>query len=224
MLRELGHFMRHAPATLRLKSKLPQHELYETLMARLDAAGFDEQRAALVRDLTGDVLELGSGTGNMFPHYSEGARVTAIEPDAAFAGLSHAKASTAAATIKVVDGSGESLPFPDTTFDAAVLALVLCSVGSPATVLAEVHRVLRPSGRLRLIEHVRSPRAVTGWLMDRTDGLWLRLNGQGCHYNRDPLPAIAEAGFDVQRVEPFQVFSPGIPAFPMRWIDATKKR
>lgn len=223
MFRELAHFVRHAPATLRLKSKLPQHDLYEMLMARLDAAGFADQRAALVHDLTGDVLELGSGTGNMFPHYAEGTRVTAIEPDAAFAALSHAKAHNAPATIKVVDGSGESLPFSDTSFDAGVLALVLCSVGSAATVLAELHRVLRPRGRLRLIEHVRSPRAVAGWLMDRTDGLWLRLNGQGCHLNRDPLPALADAGFDVQRVEEFQVFSPGIPAFPMRWIDATKR-
>lgn len=220
MLRELGHFMWHAPSALRLKSKLPQQELYETLMARMDAAGFGEQRAALVGDLSGDVLELGSGTGNMFPHYTAGARVTAIEPDDAFAQLSHAKATS---RIKVIKGAGESLPFSDASFDAVVLALVLCSVESISSILSEVRRVLRPSGRVRLIEHVRSPRAVAGWLMNRTDGIWFRLNGQGCHMNRNPLPAITEAGFAIGQVTDFQIFSPGIPAFPMRRIEATKQ-
>jgi ubiquinone/menaquinone biosynthesis C-methylase UbiE len=217
MLRELGHFMWHAPGALRLKSKLPQHELYETLMKRMDDAGFGEQRAALVGDLSGDVLELGSGTGNMFPHYGTDARVTAIEPDDAFSGLSHAKATR---NITVVKGAGESVPYPDASFDAVVLSLVLCSVESMASVLSEVRRVLRPGGRIRLIEHVRSPKAVAGWLMNRTDGVWFRLNGQGCHMNRNPMPAIVDAGFEIEQITDFQVFSAGIPAFPMRRIAA----
>lgn len=220
MLRELGHFMWHAPSALRLKSKLPQHELYETLMKRMDDAGFAEQRAALVGDLTGDILELGSGTGNMFPYYAANARVTAIEPDDNFAQLSHAKATP---NITVVKGAGESVPYPDASFDAVVLSLVLCSVASEASVLGEVRRVLRPGGRLRLIEHVRSQKRVAGWLMNRTDGIWFRLNGQGCHMNRNPLPAISEAGFAIEQVTDFQIFSGGLPAFPMRRIATTKQ-
>jgi len=101
-----------------------------------------------------------------------------------------------------------------------VLALVLCSVPSPAAVLAEVRRVLRPGGQLRLLEHVRSERPVAGWLMDRVDGAWLRLNAQGCHLNRDPRPALADAGFRVEHDDGVQVFSAGLPAFPMRVIRA----
>lgn len=220
MLREIGHFLWNAPGALRLKARLPQEELYEILMNRADDAGLGERRAALVGDLAGDVLELGSGTGRMFEHYGAGARVAAVEPDERFARLSEAPASRARAEVRVHAGRGETLPFPDATFDAAVVALVLCSVDQPGAVLAELRRVLRPGGELRLIEHVRSERRVAGWLMDRVDRAWLRLNAQGCHLNRDPLPAIAGAGFTVADVEPFQVWSAGLPAFPMRAIRA----
>jgi hypothetical protein len=54
--------------------------------------------------------------------------------------------------------------------------------------------------------------------MRAVNPLWLALNAQGCNMHRDPLPAIREAGFLVERVEPFQIFTPGIPAFPMRAI------
>ena len=220
MLREVAHFVRHAPAVLRLKAKLPQEQLYQTLMERMDAAGLGDQRSQLVADLRGDVVEIGSGTGIMFPHYHRDARVSAIEPDAAFRELSLAKATP---NISVTDGTGEALPFPDGSFDTAVLALVLCSVSSPRSVLTEVRRVLRPRGQVRLIEHVRSPRRAAGWLMDRIDPLWLKINAQGCHLNRDPLPALEDAGFEVTSVEPFQVYSAGIPAFPMRRITAAAR-
>jgi SAM-dependent methyltransferase len=224
MFREIAHFVRHAPGVLWLQAKLPQEQLYQTLMDRMDTAGLAAQRAAIVGDLRGEILEVGSGTGSMFPQYHREARVTAIEPDAGFSKLSHERARAAAATINVIDGTGEQLPFPDARFDAVVLALLLCSVKSVRSVLDEVRRVMKPGAKLRLIEHVRSPARVAGWLMDRVDGVWLKLNAQGCHLNRDPLPAIAEAGFTIDRIEPFKVYSAGLPAFPMRKIEATAPR
>jgi ubiquinone/menaquinone biosynthesis C-methylase UbiE len=223
VIRELAHFAWHAPGTLRLKATLPQAELYRRLIERADAGGFAERRRALVADLRGDVVEIGSGTGAMFQHYAPGVRVSAVEPDAAFAVLAAHPARAAAATIALHDGTGEALPFPDARFDAAVVVLVLCSVASVTGVLAEIRRVLKPGGALRLLEHVRSEKRVAGWLMDRVDGAWLKLNAQGCHLNRDPLPAIAEAGFAIAHVEPFQLWSAGLPAFPMRAIHATKE-
>jgi SAM-dependent methyltransferase len=220
MIRELGHFLWHAPATLRLKRRLPQDELYQVVMQRWGAAGLDARRAELVGDLTGEILEIGAGTGLMFPHYGPAAQVTAIEPDAAFSAHARELAGRVPARIEVVDGHGESLPFANARFDAAVLTLVLCSVTSEQAVLGELRRVLRPGGTVRLIEHVRSPRRVAGWLMDRFDGVWLRLNAQGCHMNRDPVAALAAAGFEVTRVDPFQIYSPGLPAFPLRMLEA----
>src|SRR5262249_54732455 len=144
---------------------LSQVELYEAVMERSDAAGMANQRAALARGLTGDVLEIGAGTGAMFEHYAPDVKLVAIEPAADFLAAARAKVARARCRVELVAASAEAMPFGDRTFDAAVLALVLCSVADVGRVLAEVARVLRPGAPVRLIEHVRSPRPVAGALM-----------------------------------------------------------
>lgn len=220
MIRELAHLVRHTPATLALMRRLPQAELYDELIGRADAAGLAARRAALVADLAGRVVEIGCGTGAMFAAYPRGVDVIAVEPEPAFAALA---ARAAPPRITLIEASGDALPLADATADAAVLALVLCSVGSVDDVARELARVVRPGGALRLIEHVRSDRRVVGALMDAIDPVWLRINRQGCHLNRDPLPALGRAGFAVERVEPFQIWSAGLPAFPMRAIRARRR-
>ncbi|MCC6557787.1 MAG: class I SAM-dependent methyltransferase [Polyangiaceae bacterium] len=220
MLREIAHFVTSAPATLRLMARLPQAELYDALMRGADDAGFAGRRADLARGLTGEVLEIGAGTGLMFSHYEEAARVTALEPDEAFSALARPRAAAARARVSVEPGAAESLPFDAARFDAVVVSLVLCSVASVPRVLSEIARVVRPGGEVRLIEHVRSERPVPGLLMKLLDPAWLLLNGQGCHMDRDAEAALRDAGFRPREVRPFQVFAPGLPAFPMRWIRA----
>lgn len=218
MIRELAHLARHAPGTLRLQRQLGQGALYDRLCARQDDRGLAVWRARLVADLQGDVVEIGAGTGLMFPHYSAGARVTAIEPYADFSDLARPRVAASAAAITVTRGTARSLPFSTGSVDAAVFGLVLCTVPDPLGALREAHRVLRPGGALRLLEHVRSPRLVAGALMRLANPLWRLANRQQCNLDRDPLPHLADAGFHLDRVEAFQVFSPGLPAFPLRAI------
>jgi len=220
MIREIFHFLRHAPGTLRLKRRMSQPELYDTLMDRCDAAGLGRERDALVHGVSGDVLEIGSGTGRQFARYDGAARVTALEPDAAFRARAAAPATEARARVTQIDGAAETLPFPAASFDVVVVCLVLCSVRSVPAVLTELRRVLRPGGHIRLLEHVRSDRLVGGFFMRAFNWLWRLLNGQGCNMHRRPLPALRAAGFEVVSVSPFQVFSAGLPAFPMRRIHA----
>ena len=221
MLAELAHVLRHAPRTLLLKRRLPQEELYATLIARADAAGLADKRRALVAELRGHVLEIGCGTGAMFAHYRDGVtQVTAIEPDAAFAAV--ARKAPSRLPIDVVEASGEAIPLPDASVDATVVALVLCSVPSVEAVCREIARVTKPGGEVRLLEHVRSDRRVAGALMHAANPLWLAINGQGCRMNRDPLPVLEAAGIAIDRVEPFQIWSAGLPAFPMRLIYARR--
>ena len=222
MFAELGQFLRHAPATLALKRKLPQAELYAELMRRADEAGLADRRHALVDGLRGHVVEVGCGTGAMFGHYRDVERVTAIEPDAAFAALARDAAARVSVRVDVIEGRGEAIPVADAAADAVVVALVLCSVPRVDDVVRELARVVKPGGVVRLLEHVRSPRLIAGALMHAINPIWLALNGQGCRMNRDPLPALERGGLRIERVEPFQVWSAGIPAFPMRLVDARR--
>lgn len=222
MLGEVAHFLYHAPGTLALMRRLSQAELYATLIERADESGLATRRAQLVADLTGTVVEVGCGTGAMFPHYRGAERVLAVEPEASFAAHARVAAASAPVRVEVIDGTGEALPLADASADAAVLALVLCSVASPDAVAGELARVVKPGGRVRLLEHVRSPQRVAGALMDLVNPLWLRANGQGCRMNRDPLPVLERAGLLIERVDAFQIWSSGIPAFPMRAIYAVR--
>ena len=88
MFRELAHFARHAPATLRLKRRLDQGALYDHLCARQDGLGLATWRAALCGDLRGRVVEIGAGTGLMFAHYPADAAVTVGAIGAGAASLS----------------------------------------------------------------------------------------------------------------------------------------
>jgi SAM-dependent methyltransferase len=219
MLRELIHLARHAPATLALKKKSSQVDLYDTVIQRADDAGFRERRARLVSDLRGDVLEIGCGTGFTFAHYDERARVRAIDIDDDF--LERAR-TRARPNVTIARGDAQLLAFEDESFDAVVVCLVLCSVPDAARVLAECKRVLRKGGELRAIEHVISEGAIAAPLMRAVDPLWLRLNEQGCHMDRDTLRDVRGVFDDVVLVERFQIFSAGLPAFPMVTIAAKR--
>ena len=207
--------------TMALKNSLPQAAFYDVMMARADAAGMAGQRRELACGLSGRVLEIGCGTGLMFAHYPAAVVVEAIEPDEDSLSIARRRAEEAEATIHVSNASALELPFERESFDAVVIALVLCTVPDVQRALAEVTRVLRKGAPVRLIEHVRSPNPVTGAFMSLLDPLWLLVNNQGCHMHRDTETELRKAGYELNVVVRFQYFAPGLPAFPMRRIEAT---
>ncbi len=184
--------------------------LYDFLAERPEQAGTAERRRRLLASLEGDVIEIGAGTGRSLPHYERARRVVAIEPDASMAKRIEQRLAQVRVLVEVVPASAESLPFPDESFDAAVAAFVLCTIPDPVRALAEIHRVLRPDGRLAILEHVRGTGRVGSW-QDRLTPLHRRVFG-GCHLNRDTRAAIARAGFDVAAVERVDLFEP-IPLY-----------
>jgi ubiquinone/menaquinone biosynthesis C-methylase UbiE len=191
------------------------HPVFALLWARMAPAierqGAGEHRQRLLQGISGRVLEVGAGTGSNFARYPRGVtEVVAVEPEPRLRALAEAAARDAAVPVTVVDGVADRLPADDTSFDAAVTTLVLCSVPDQARALAELRRVLRPGGRLYFWEHVRAEGrglARVQRLVDAT--VWPRLGG-GCHTARDTVAAITDAGFVVDRVEAF--------AFPDTWL------
>lgn len=115
--------------------------------------------------------------------------------------------------------AAEALQQPDASFDAVVFTQVLCTVTDPDRALAEARRVLRPSGRLIILEHVRGRGSLARW-QDRLTPLWPRLI-PGCHLGRDTAAAVERAGFRIQEAELFDPFPRWVPARPMLQAIAT---
>lgn len=167
-------------------------------------------RHDLVAGLTGDVLEIGAGTGANFEHYGPHARVVALEPDPHMLRRAQAKLATLGRTnIDVRRGRAESLPLPDSSFDAVVSTLVLCTVDDLPGALAEIRRVLRPGGQFLFIEHVRGER-FAGRVHDAIQPVWGWCSA-GCHVNRRTEDAIRAAGFAQISLRPIKIPLP-IPA------------
>jgi ubiquinone/menaquinone biosynthesis C-methylase UbiE len=179
--------------------------LYARLSPRTEARGGAEHRRELLAGLQGRVLELGAGNGLNFPHYPDAVtEVVAVEPEDYLRARAGAIAQTAPVRVTLVDAVADRLPFADGSFDAAVAALVLCSVPDQASALRELHRVLPPGGELRFYEHVRPNNPRTAALWQRADewNIYPRIAG-GCHAARDTEAAIRDAGFDVERCRRF---------------------
>lgn len=173
--------------------------IYDPLMKATEDACLSAWRAELLAPLVGTVLEVGAGTGANLAHYSSGVRrLVLAEPDPGMRARLSRRARGRDAT--VVDAGAEKLPFADGEFDVVVSTLVLCSTEDPRGALAEMHRVLRPSGKLVFIEHVAAADGSRrlGW-QRRIEPLWKRLMGN-CHLTRRTDEAIAAAGFDLDEV------------------------
>lgn len=185
-----------------------RHPVFARFYARvspsMERAGAATHRDALLAGLTGRVIDIGAGNGLNFAHYPlEVAGVLAVEPETHLRALALRNAQKATVPIEVVDGVAEQLPADDETFDAAVVALVLCSVSNVTRALHEMHRVIKPGGQLRFFEHVRADSPGlrrTQRLLDAT--VWPTLCG-GCHAGRDIAGAIEGAGFSIQKLDRF---------------------
>jgi SAM-dependent methyltransferase len=160
-----------------------------------DRLFYNRYRREALLNATGRLLMVGLGPGTdlLFvpPTVTS---LAAVEPVAAFRRMASALALRNGIAVNIVDGAGESIPFPDNSFDSVHVGLVLCSVDDVAATLGEIRRVLAPGGRLVVLEHVRGDGAI-GRLQDLIAKPWSWLTS-GCEPNRRTIDAIAAAGFD----------------------------
>lgn len=166
----------------------------------LGGARQHEVRARVCAGLSGEVVELGFGSGLNVRHYpSAVARVTAVEPSEVAWRLSAAERAGSRVPVHRAGLDGQHLPFDDDAFDSALSTWTLCTVPDPVAALRELRRVLRPGGRLHFVEHGAAPDGDVLRRQRLWDPVQRRLFA-GCHVSRPIDELLAEAGLPGERV------------------------
>ncbi len=168
---------------------------YDREMAFFERVLFGDGRAWACSQATGDVLEVAIGTGRNLPFYPSAVRLTGIDLSPAMLEIARHEANALGRPADLRVGNAEALDLADASFDTVVCTFSLCGIPDVPRALGEMHRVLRPGGRLLLVDHVAgSPAWVRAiqWLLERVT---IPMGGE--HFRRRPLLQLRAAGFEI---------------------------
>jgi len=177
---------------------------YDDLDAGLaaDAFGIPKMRQQLLGLASGNVLEVGVGTGINLPLYDRTrvAHVTGVDlsPGMLQQAGRRVDGSGLSGLVDLKRGDVAALPFDSDQFDCVVDTFSLCVFTRPAAALAEMARVVKPGGQVLLLEHSRSGFAPLSWYQDITADA-VAANGKGCYWNQDLDALLREAGLHAVR-------------------------
>jgi ubiquinone/menaquinone biosynthesis C-methylase UbiE len=176
---------------------------YDGGMEFWDRHLFGDSRPWVCGRAVGEVLEVAVGTGRNLPFYPDGTRLTAVDWSPAMLGVARERAAALGRDVDLRQGDAQALDFPDSSFDTVLCALGLCAIPDDRRAVTEMARVLRPGGRLLLVDHVaaswRALRAVQ-WLYER-----VTIPREGEHFRRRPLMHVRDLGFAIEETQRFKL-------------------
>ncbi len=179
------------------------------------------QRQKVVPQATGEVLEIGIGSGLNLPYYDSAkvSKVWGLEPSAEMRAKAAKIAAKSAVPVSFLDLPGEEIPLDDRSVDTVLVTYTLCTIPEVAAALSQMRRVLRPTGKLIFCEHGQAPDASVRRWQDRINPLWGKFSG-GCHLNR-PIDALVKtAGFKIETLDTGYIASPKFAGYNY-WGTAT---
>jgi ubiquinone/menaquinone biosynthesis C-methylase UbiE len=193
---------------------------YDLFNGPAERAGLREQRHDLLTQATGATIEIGAGTGLNLPHYPPAVtRLALIEPDPHMSRRLRRRAARSGRDAEIGSATADRLPFPDASFDTAVVTFTLCSIPDVQVALREITRVLAPGGRLLFLEHVRSADPHIAAKQDKAPFPYPLI---GCHPNRDTLREIKASPLAVESVRAGEL--PKTPEIERPMIMGTARR
>ncbi len=166
----------------------------------LDEASFRPGRRELLARANGRVLEVGVGTGKNFPYDPPGVNLVGVDIAEKMLVPARERAVKMKLPVQFMVADVQDLDFRDDTFDTAASTFVFCSVPDPVRGLRELRRVVRPDGRILLLEHVRNSPAKTTSLMGFFTPLVARFLGPNIENHLTP-GMIEEAGLLTESIK-----------------------
>ena len=172
--------------------------VYDLLNWPMERAGTLARRRRIVGRAVGDTLEVGAGTGRNLALYRPDVRLTATDVAPAMLERARRRAAGAPVPVRLERADVQRLPYPNGSFDTVLATCVFCSVPDPVAGLRELRRVVRPDGRVLLLEHVRPRNAILGRVADVLSLATSRLLGP--HLNRRTEDNVRAAGLRIVEV------------------------
>lgn len=144
---------------------------------------------------TGNTLEVAVGTGLNLAFYPDAVTITGIDLSREMLAIAQARADQLRRRVDLREGDAHELPFDDAAFDSVVCTYSLCQIPDPHKAVGEMKRVLRPGGKLILVDHVRSPVKPILWLQRAIEFFTARAEGE--YMTRRPLENVKANGFEL---------------------------
>jgi ubiquinone/menaquinone biosynthesis C-methylase UbiE len=161
-----------------------------------------DNRSWACRRATGDVLEVAIGTGLNLWAYGPGARITGVDLSPSMLDIARKRAADLGRDVNLREGDAHELPFADESFDSVVCTYSLCNIPDVDRAVGEMRRVLRPTGRLILVDHIRSENRFVFVIQKLIELVSKRVEGD--YMTRRPSEEVRACGFEITEIDRFR--------------------